>query len=582
MHKSFSLVAFHFVFFFLSSSAWSQNTQNSQNTAPQAALTCPQWNEVKPMVQNLQRVVACGPQYTTNECRENIGYGGAVGVAKLAGRSVGAMAGRNIQIAAPTVCGIAGLQDLRGFFFESVAWAGCNPQVQVKDGAGSIAKALQASNSVREAELGNYLTQKLANENPELNKMSRSVIQTFTKDTVDDSYIAKVKELNEKLKPLGVSIPKMGKCTGNEEVCAKLWALAYSQSHINTKDAVAGNADRLMAYYAFDPQVSAYKDNISRSNDLLRRVQKGLVSNESELEDLFKRAGSVTHPAAKSMLTDSANFISRTLPALGKKQVFAEAGTLAKSSAEYLAKNGKHLGRILPFGLASLVGVATGANASEVAVDLLPPIVKIASPISTGCSGRYSRYAPLNPDSSRCEPVEQMTPDMVDFLTLPEAQQQAEVCSFQSLEQTLKKMNFNYFPPGMSLACNGSNVTIKTDFKDRQFFAQFDYKDDNLMTARVSKKMDGLTGYEYNLDPDLGKINSGKLISSRAFTPIKKGVNLSDLKGTAEDFSSRQVLAHMGKDCCSQGSQDSCSAFKAGVNKGGGDTEGTDSGKGIR
>lgn len=533
----------------------------------QQSITCPAWKNVQPLIQNLQKVVNCNSHFTAKECQENLGLGRGqtVAAAGLGTIAVGGMAARNTRLKAPVACGLMGPG--RSFLFESVAWAACNSQID--DSAKSIASVLTHSNMAREAELGSYLTEKLAKENPELDRTARQIASTFhysDKESLD----SRLKKLNETLKPMGVRFKDIANCeaidysNSKSDLCMKLLSLSYSHHSLDVKIKVAGNADRLKKFYPYDEKVSIYENLTTRTKDLINRVERGAITNEAQLLQLLSQAGDVTHSAVKGLLADSANFIARVLPNLKSAELIAKATALSKVSSEFLAKNAPALRKILPFGLGSLLGLAGGANAAEVAVDAVP--IVITAPILGGnskkCGELYSRYAPPESDSGQCGVIASLNTNMVDFLGQSEEIQQTEICKYSSLETAIRKLNHKYFPPDLSLNCGSDQISVQSKMQNSAFYAGFKFQGENIRSAQVRNSGDSNLAYEFEMDPALGTVVGGKLGSGRSYTPINSKTKPDALTAPADDFSSRQVLAHLGRHCCQSGASDSCNAFK--------------------
>ena len=530
--------------------------------------TCDSWQNIKPTIEKLRSTVSCGSIFNAKECRENVSSvaGIAVGSTVLAGGAVGAAAARNTRLKMPTTCGLLGRPS--AFIFESVAWASCS--TQVTDGANEVAGVLRKSNLVREVELGTYLTDKLRAESPDLEKYSSRIWEIY-KGT--DGREMKIKTLNAEFKTKGILISfrdgpmcfaYSGPSKVSSELCDKIMSLYFAKHPIDTKYKLAGNAERLKDYYKFDDKVRNFDVKTREADDLISRVERGSITSEGQLAELFRKASDTIHPGARGTLADSARFISRILPTM-KIELTEKATQLSKLFAEFVKGNDGKLKKLLPFGLGALLGIAGSANAAEAVNSVLPPVVTAAiyggDPMK--CGSTYSRYAPPASESNSCATLTELTPEIQDFLALPEAEQQDEFCSYGTLDTTVRKLGQKYFPSSLKLSC-GSELTVQNTSSTNPSYAKFKFVGEDIESAHITTPVNGVSGYEFNFNQADGTVTSGRIMTgARTFTPIGTKTKESDIRPLANDYAARQVTAHKARECCDSGNPSACNYFEA-------------------
>jgi hypothetical protein len=474
----------------------------------------------------------------------------------------------------PKVCGINfGYHSL---WISEAQAAACADQV--KAGARSMRESLHLSGEVRRAEVAHLLTDTLKQESPQLDKLGQELARVMTKS--ESSLDEKLKAINLKAGVNGVKFDvRMGGliCTGSKEICTKILSLAYVYVPYDKNFNMMGNTERLSQYYktSDNPEISKavynYENITKEADDIIRQADKGLIVTEDKLAEKMAKAKTLIHPSAASSFEHSSQYIRTLIPQNKSLASIAEsAGAFSKKGAEWLAKNGKALGKKLPLGIGALIGVATGANAAEstynVATNFVPGSAVIEASIgSTGCAEVDSRFAPRSNIEGKCQAAKGLNDGMINFLTLPADKQAEEVCRFPYLAGVIDELSRSQFPRGLKLVC-GSNeyTTSQVGGGSASAYGKYFFTPGgSLQRASVMRPMDeGVSAYDIAFGAD-GNVAGGTIRSSRSTVNIKPGASDDKSIAVASTLPAQQVLAQGARTCCTQNNAAACGMFSA-------------------
>lgn len=554
----------------------------SQNSLADGLSECDKsWNDFKPVMDDFKSALACGSQYTFQECRENLALEGAIGVGAIAG----AKAARKITLQTPKTCKIAS-HHIDSIYFElmlSRAYANCgSPLDNLKF---RMLDEIETNSEIHRRDIANSLLDKLRKSDPEMDRLAKEAFENNISNRKDISTAERskyVREFAEKLKAktgITLKLDSHGGYSLDGADQRKLEKFRLLLRNYMPESAARSVAYEDVVHYFFDSanrdyndrelstissQIEKYKESLRLKNE----IKTGVIKTEQDVFNALSRLKNNSHVAFRGRLATLFAKAEEVMPA--RKELSKAASELSSGFKAFVGA-AENAGRLsfLKKALGPALGVIfSGAvmaaectsgtkqqckdSMNETAESLLP------IPISNlGCSEVYSRFSPVD---EKCRPDSSFNGNLKSFVMADGETQKNEFCS-TNIRKNLKEVHDKLFPPGLKGSCDGDKITLVDDRSKSN--STFNFSGNSIANVTVNSEEEDYYGYQLYFD-NIGNPINGKIYSSRfgrTWTPYNsKNPNKEKQNSVLDNLSPRVAKAMIARDCCSgKISGDDCS-----------------------
>lgn len=530
------------------------------------------WNDFKPTMDDFKSALACGSQYSFQECRENLALEGAVGVGAIAG----VKSARKITLQTPKTCKISS-HHIGPVYFELIlsrVYANCGtPLDNLKF---RMLDEIETNSEIHRRDISNTLLDKLRKSDPEMDRLAKEAFENNISNRRDISASEKskyVREFAEKLKSktgITLKLDSHGGYTLDGADQRKLEKFRLLLRNYMPESAARSVAYEDVVHYFYDNSTRDYNDRelstlssqIEKYKESLRlknEIKTGVIKSEQDVFNALSRLKNNSHVAFRGRLATLFAKAEEVMPT--RKELSKTASELSSGFKAFVgaAENsgrlsflkkalGPALGAIFS-GAAMAAECTTGTSQQckdsmgEVAESILP------IPISSlGCAERYSRFSPVD---DKCLPDSSFNGNLKSFVMADEQTQKEEFCS-TNIRKNLKEVHDKLFPPMLKGTCSGDKITLVDDRSKSN--STFNFSGNTISDVTVNSDEEDYYGYQLNFD-NLGNPLNGKIYSSRfgrTWVPFNSKKTNSSEKQTMvlDNLSPRVAKAMVARDCC--------------------------------
>ncbi|MBL7542697.1 MAG: hypothetical protein JNL11_02725 [Bdellovibrionaceae bacterium] len=531
------------------------------------------FEDMKPRLEALRKVVECGAGTNVIECRENIIAG--VGIASAIGTAVGYKTARNITHHTPTACGYRqAYHNVFALFLPTAALAACQPPITTM--TDEISATLNDDEKIRRYELGKYLNDKVIADNPQLVTAAKELetIKKYNLDggvdktgkKIDDFYIRGLLTDFEKKYGFKPDLKSPFGCTTKSEICNKFSTIRFTKHHgVDLTNFIINDVDHLTKLYPDDALVREKLPGINKVAAIKKKIAIGLYKTPEDLSNILKEAAESVGVAFKDRLSLIAGQAAVAFPTV---QAFKSlSGDLKQSFASFLKESKlTKLKTGLPALIAGLIPFATQAadcsglgkacsqtkealNTTGKLLDELDPS-KVFGIRNLACTEIYSEFSTIDEE---CKETVAFTPNMKTFLLTDVQTQKNEICKSPTFAEGIRRLYSKTYPTNIQISCDENSVLIK-DTRNAMH-SRYVFTNNQLTSVSVSGKIGDSRGYIFNFASN-GEISAGALNSGGrgTRTPIKIPDLQTGIYATyTEDLSTRLPFAYNSYEQCKNG-----------------------------
>lgn len=530
------------------------------------------WSEFKPIMDDFKSALACGSQYSFQECRENLALEGAVGVGAIAG----AKTARKITLQTPKTCKISSHYN-DSIYFELMltrAYANCgSPLDNLKF---RMLDEVETNAEIHRRDISNTLLDKLRKSDPEMDKLAKEAFENNISNRKDISTSERskyVREFAEKLKSktgISLKLDSHGGYSLDGTDQRKLEKFKLLLRNYMPESAARSVAYEDVVHYFFNSanrdyndrdlgtinsQIEKYKESLRLKNE----IKTGVIKTEQDVANALTRLKNNSHVAFRGRLATLFAKAEEVMP--NRKELSKFASELSSGFKSFVgaSENGARLSFLKKALGPALGAIFSGAvmaadcstgtkqqckdSMGETAESLLP------IPISnTGCAERYSRFSPVD---DKCRPDSTFNGNLKSFVMADPETQLEEFCS-TNIRNNLKLVHDKLFPPFLKASCDGDKILLADDRTKSN--SAFNFSGDTITSVTVNSDEEDYYGYQLSFDKT-GATIDGTIYTSRfgrTRIPFKtKNANQIDKQNAILDnLSPRVAKAMIVRDCC--------------------------------